>query len=48
MRAQRRAPELNRWLATLDAEGRIDWALRELDGVHALSTTWRAGRSRCT
>ena len=34
--------ELNRWLATLDAEGRIDWALRELDGVHALSTSFGA------
>ena len=43
-RAQRRsaARELNRWLATLDAEGRIDWALRELDGVHALSTSFGA------
>ena len=34
--------ELNRWLATQDAEERIAWALSELNGMHALSTSFGA------
>jgi phosphoadenosine phosphosulfate reductase len=32
--------ELNRWLATQAAEDRVAWALAELDGEHALSTSF--------
>lgn len=33
---------LNRWLETLHAEARLEWALRALSGVHALSSSFGA------
>lgn len=33
---------LNKQLATLDAESRVDWALRELPGIHVLSSSFGA------
>ncbi len=34
--------ELNRWLGTLDAERRLEWALSALSGAHALSSSFGA------